>query len=718
MEKRDLRRQGCRIYGIALILLMLTGSGCGRTEDFTSVPSIRFEGQGEKIKGILTQVFEEAGEISADKAKDVLSGDVITDISGESSQTRTEQEASGSGDVVSGQGAQNSEGAFGLGQNAAAPDGGIDDSGQGNSTAGDGTQSGQGTSASENNAAQSGGGAQSGQGGAAAGNGTQSGQEGAAAGNGTSSNQGSSAPNGGAAVKPGAAGTVTGVLSVEGTQLVDASGNPVQLRGISTHGLAWYPDYVNGECFRELKEEWGANVVRLAMYTAEYEGYCTGGDKDGLKELVKKGVGYAVESGLYVIIDWHILSDGNPNTYLEDAKEFFAEMSKEYADYTNVLYEICNEPNGGTGWSDIKQYAEQVIEVIRENDNDGIILVGTPNWSQYVDQAAADPIEGYDNIMYTLHFYAATHTDGLRNTMISAVESGLPVFVSEYGICDASGNGAIDEYQANQWMDVLNQYQISYVAWNLSNKSETSAVFKSSCEKKSGFDKDDLSDSGKWLYHMLQSKGAEGEIPDSGSMADGTENNGQGSHGGNTSGTSGGGQSNNAGGAAGGGQSSNAGNGASGGGQNNNAGSGASGGGQNNDVGSGNSAADDTQDNSSENNGGVSGNTQNNAAYEAADLSVDSAIINSWTQGDETYYQYSLTISNSAETEQNGWNIGIVFSDAISLSGGWNGNYQAEGNTLAISCMDYNGCIGAGASVNDIGFIISGSKELKILEVF
>lgn len=295
----------------------------------------------------------------------------------------------------------------------------------------------------------------------------------------------------------------SGALHVEGTQLVDSEGQAVQLRGISTHGIAWFPDYMNADCFKQLREEWNVNVIRLAMYTAESGGYCSGGDKEKLKTLVRNGVEYATQNDMYVIIDWHVLSDQNPNTYIKDAKEFFAEMSAEYAAYNNVLYEICNEPNGGTGWSDIKSYAEEVIAVIRANDEDGIILVGTPNWSQYVDQAAADPITGYENIMYTLHFYAATHTDWLRDTMKAAIEAGLPVFVSEYGICDASGSGAIDEKQAEQWINTMDACGVSYVAWNLSNKNETSAIIKSECSKTSGFTENDLSDSGKWLYSML-----------------------------------------------------------------------------------------------------------------------------------------------------------------------------------------------------------------------
>lgn len=453
-----------------------------------------------------------------------------------------------------------------------------------------------------------------------------------------------------------------GTLSVEGTKLVDDNGNGVLLKGISTHGLAWYPDYVNEDCIRQLKEEWGANVFRLAMYTAEYGGFCSGGDKESLKALVKDGVKYATDNDMYVIIDWHILSDGNPNTYLEDAKGFFEEMSEEYADYTNVLYEICNEPNGGTSWSDVKSYAEEVIEVIRENDEDGIILVGTPNWSQYVEQAAADPIEGYDNIMYTLHFYAATHKEDLREAMVRAVEAGLPIFVSEYGICDASGNGGIDEYQANQWVELLNQYQISYVAWNLSNKSETSAVIKSSCSKTSGFTLEDLSDSGKWLYNMLGARGSLGaEVSGSGT---GQEPAGD-----------------------------------SAGGQQGSAGS------------TGQEPADDSA-------GGqqswASGSMGQGGTLTQGELSLSVQPVNSWGQGGEAFCQYTLTITNLGETDLEGWTVEVTFNGDISLSNGWNGNYQVSGSTLVITSMDYNGHIDKGGSVENVGFIVQGQEGLAV----
>ncbi|MEE0027548.1 MAG: glycoside hydrolase family 5 protein, partial [Atopobiaceae bacterium] len=175
-----------------------------------------------------------------------------------------------------------------------------------------------------------------------------------------------------------------GALAVKGSKLVDKRGKAIQLRGVSTHGLAWFPSYVNDACFRQLRTKWGANVVRLAMYTQEYGGYCSGGNKKELLALVKKGVRLAAQNDLYAIVDWHILSDGNPNTHVSEAKSFFANVSKTFAKSTNVIYEICNEPNGSTTWSDIKRYAKKVIPVIRKNDPDAVIIVGTPTWSQEV----------------------------------------------------------------------------------------------------------------------------------------------------------------------------------------------------------------------------------------------------------------------------------------------------------------------------------------------
>lgn len=427
----------------------------------------------------------------------------------------------------------------------------------------------------------------------------------------------------------------SGGLSVKGNKLVNSKGQQVQLRGVSTHGLAWFPQYVNSSLVSELKTKWNCNVIRLAMYTAEYGGYCTGGNKENLKRLINNGVTYATNNGMYVIIDWHILSDGNPNTYINESKKFFAEMANKYKNNSHVIYEICNEPNGGTSWSQIKSYAETIIGIIRQYDADAVVIVGTPTWSQEVDKAASNPITKYNNVMYALHFYAGTHQQDLRNTMVKAVNAGLPIFVSEFGISDASGNGSINTDQGNKWISLLNKYGISYCAWNLSNKAESSALINSSCQKTSGFSYSDLTGSGKWYYNILT-----GKTSLEGVNSDVTTTGG------------------------------------------------------NNYVPPSTTAVSTTK--------AVIGTP----AYTLK-------LSNSWTSGEETFYQYDLTLTNNGSENYTSWKVTIPFNENITLSSGWCGNYSVSGNKLVITSLDWNGNINKGASISGIGFIISGSSNLK-----
>ena len=293
-------------------------------------------------------------------------------------------------------------------------------------------------------------------------------------------------------------------LKVVGGHLTDEKGNKIVLKGVSTHGLSWFPQYVDKKLFKELKEKWNVNTIRLAVYTDDYNGYCVGGEdnKRALKNVVKEGVKYATDLNMYVIIDWHVLNDQNPNKYKEQSIDFFKEMSKTYADYDNVIYEICNEPNGGTAWNDIKVYAEEIIKVIRNNNPNAIVIVGTPTWSQDVDIVADSPLE-YDNVLYALHFYANTHGQFLRDKLQVALNKGLPIIVSEFGICDASGQGAVNVPEADKWMKMLGDNSISYCVWNMSNKGETCALIKSDVNKTNGFKQSDLTESGKWFYDYM-----------------------------------------------------------------------------------------------------------------------------------------------------------------------------------------------------------------------
>ena len=296
--------------------------------------------------------------------------------------------------------------------------------------------------------------------------------------------------------------------------MVDQNGVPTQLRGASTHGMHWFPQYVNQNAFQTLRDDWGINMVRLVCYPRDVGsvGYLTGGDstKQQLDTLIQNGVDYATKLGMYALVDWHVHAY-NPNEYLKEAKIFFTKYATMYKDHDNVLYEICNEPTG-TNWysgngKDLYTYCSEVIKTIRAIDPDAIIICGTNTWSQDVDQVAAKPMKalGYENIMYTFHFYSATHKENLMKKVRLATKDGTPIFVTEFGICSADGNGSYDAENADRWIELLDELNISFACWSYSNCNEKSAYFKSSCSNAGGdWTADDLTTTGKWLINTCR----------------------------------------------------------------------------------------------------------------------------------------------------------------------------------------------------------------------
>ncbi len=289
-----------------------------------------------------------------------------------------------------------------------------------------------------------------------------------------------------------------GWLEIKNNTLVNEKGNKIQLKGMSTHGIQWYGKFANEEMIKKLRDEWNSNLFRIAMYTAE-GGYI---ENRNLENDVIKIVDTAIKLDMYVIIDWHILSDNNPLTYIKEAKDFFSRMSSKYKDYPNVIYEICNEPNSNVTWSEtIKPYANEVIDVIRKNSKNSIIIVGTPTWSQEVDKPMIDPIND-KNVMYAFHFYAGTHKDDLRQRVKEAINK-IPIFVSEWGVSDASGNGGVYLQEANKWVDFMDENNISWANWSLSDKNESSALLLEGSPIDSLDDKY-LSESGKYIKEIMK----------------------------------------------------------------------------------------------------------------------------------------------------------------------------------------------------------------------
>ena len=292
-----------------------------------------------------------------------------------------------------------------------------------------------------------------------------------------------------------------GKLHVSGAYLYDKNNEKYQLYGMSTHGIYFGDDfskYVNEETFKTLVDDWNTNCIRIVLYPRDYNGYCNGGDKAKLKEIVTNGIEAATKCGMYVLVDWHV-HNYNPLETQSEAITFLSEISAKYKNYENILYEICNEPTGSPWNSVIKPYAEAVIPKIHENAPDALIIVGTNTWSQDVEEPLQNPLapEIYGNVMYTFHFYANSHTDSFRTRVENAIKNGLPIFITEFGTCDASGNGGLNSGESQKWFDLCKEYKISHLNWSLCNKGESASAIASWCNKTSNWNENELSDSGK-----------------------------------------------------------------------------------------------------------------------------------------------------------------------------------------------------------------------------
>ena len=279
-----------------------------------------------------------------------------------------------------------------------------------------------------------------------------------------------------------------GKLHVDGIHLKDEHGNAVVLRGMSFGWHNWWPRFYNAETVEWLYKDWGCSVVRAAMGVEPKGGYI---DKPGpAKEKIKAVVDAAIKEGIYVIIDWH-----SHNIRLNEARQFFTEMATTYGWYPNVIYEIFNEPDYET-WNEVKNYSTEIISTIRKIDSDNIILVGNPHWDQDINTVADDPLAGFTNIMYTVHFYAASHKQELRDRCDYALNKGIPIFISESAGMEASGNGPINDEEWNKWIDWAEQNTVSWVTWSVSDKDETCSVLRSTASSNGHWETKDLKESG------------------------------------------------------------------------------------------------------------------------------------------------------------------------------------------------------------------------------
>ncbi len=318
-----------------------------------------------------------------------------------------------------------------------------------------------------------------------------------------------------------------GRLKLVGNQLSSEDGDPIQLRGWSSHGYQWTSDFYDSKNDFEAMKANGANIFRIAMYTQE-KGWQN-------KEWVQNCIDWTAELGMYCLFDWHVLSPGNPLQYLKqqnendlvggklkdgksqpvDAEAFFDWVSAYVAEnqYKHVLYEICNEPNGTGGtWANITKYASIVLPVIAANDPDAIVMVGTPMWSQEINTACSSPIVNNFGLqlMYSFHFYAGTHTDLIPR--LKEYAGKIPVFITEWGTTAADGHTGIYLENASKFIDVANgdndgEVLLSWCNWSWSNDEGSG-----SCMVADNYIETNFTKSGKYIVAMLRNGGTPPEI--------------------------------------------------------------------------------------------------------------------------------------------------------------------------------------------------------------
>lgn len=292
-----------------------------------------------------------------------------------------------------------------------------------------------------------------------------------------------------------------GQLKVQDGVMVSSKNEAPQLRGISLSWSVWGGrKYYNPEVVNWLADDFKVSLLRVSMAVEPDSGYLK--DPAGQEQMVTKVIDAGIKKGLYVLIDWH---DHHADKNVQQSKAFFSKMAKRYAGVPNVIYEIWNEPEKEE-WSTIKRYAIEVISEIRKHDKENIIVVGSPFWDQQVDVAAKDPIIDQRNIVYSFHFYASdpNHQEGLMARADEAMRLKLPLFVTEWGVGEANGDGVFDEQKNARWMNWMEQHKLSWANWNVTDKKETTAILMPGANAKGKWTSAELTPAGQYIRAQLR----------------------------------------------------------------------------------------------------------------------------------------------------------------------------------------------------------------------
>jgi len=294
---------------------------------------------------------------------------------------------------------------------------------------------------------------------------------------------------------------LNGQLRVNGNQLVNKAGIPPQLRGVSLSWSIWGgKKYYNPEVIEWLCSDFKITLLRASMGVQPDGGYLK--NREEQMKLMITVIDKAISEGIYVLIDWH---DHNADHHLAESKTFFAFMAQKYAKVPNVIYEIFNEPSKQS-WEIVKNYSIEVIKTIRQYDKKNIIVVGSPRWDQDVDVAASDPILGFDNLVYSFHFYSSdpNHQEKLRTKAELAMKKGIALFVTEWGVGESNGNGVFNREKTSIWLEWMEKNHLSWANWSVTDTNETTALMLKGASINGGWKSEQLTESGKYIREKLR----------------------------------------------------------------------------------------------------------------------------------------------------------------------------------------------------------------------
>ncbi len=317
-----------------------------------------------------------------------------------------------------------------------------------------------------------------------------------------------------------------GQLKVVGSKILSECDKPVQLAGMSLFWHQWSgKEFWNSNALGWLRDDWKIQYIRAPMGIENEDGYLE--DPKTAATIMDNAIKAAIDKGLYIIVDWH-----SNDLHLDLARDFFARISKEYGNYPNIIYELCNEPSGRTPkdldetWPQLKQYSQELIATIREHDPDNIIIVPTPFWDQLVDVASKDPItvdskgEPVTNIAYSLHFYARQHGEVLRKRADHALAKGLPIWVTQCGRVGINfatprfENANLPDIKSwNAWQKWMDDNGISYSKWSLGTKDETSSSLYPTANPNGYWTNTDLTPEGIWNRNHFRDRFNKGWSP-------------------------------------------------------------------------------------------------------------------------------------------------------------------------------------------------------------